>query len=88
LISTILKPDPNELEAIFERLAGYRRDCGWTWFGERLSNPPCLKASSDFNGLTVVGILPESDWCTWDAAFRELTCHLPMQRDEEEDAGA
>ena len=40
------EPDPDELEAIFERLPGHRRDCGWTWFGESLSNPPCLKASS------------------------------------------
>jgi hypothetical protein len=82
------EPDQNELEAIFECLPGFRRDRGWTWFGESLSHPPCLKASSNFNGLTVVGSLPEADWRAWDAAFRERASHLPMQRDEEEDVGA
>ena len=82
------EPDPNELQAIFDSLPGSRPHRGGTWFGESLSDPPCLKASSDFNGLTVVGILPEADWRAWDAAFRDRTSHLPMQRLGDEDTGA
>jgi hypothetical protein len=78
------EPDPSELETLFAGLPGYRRD--GRWFGESLSNPPCLSAVSDFNGLTVVGILRETDWRAWDRAFQERAAHLPMQRDEAEDA--
>jgi hypothetical protein len=70
------EPEPAELERIFESLPGYRRECGWRWFEESTSY---LSASSDFNGLTVVGILREADWHAWDAAFQGRAGHLPMQ---------
>jgi hypothetical protein len=75
------EPEPSELEAIFASLPGYRRD--WTWFGESRSGPPYLSASSDFDGLTVVGILRETDWRAWDRAFQDRTSHLPIQREEQ-----
>jgi hypothetical protein len=74
------EPEPSELEAIFAGLPGYHRD--WTWFGESMSNPPYLSAVSDFDGLTVVGILRETDWNAWDQAFQDRTSHLPIQREE------
>jgi hypothetical protein len=80
------EPEPAELEAIFASLPGYRRD--WRWFGENMGDPPCLSASSDFNGLTVAGILREEDWRAWDRAFQDRASHLPMQGDESEEGDA
>jgi hypothetical protein len=73
------EPEPAELERIFESLPGYRRDHGWKWFEESTSG---LSASSDFNGLTVVGIIRDADWRAWDKAFQARAKHLPMQKDD------
>jgi hypothetical protein len=70
------EPEPSELEAIFAGLPGYRR--AGKQFGESMSNPPCLSAVSDFNGLTVWGILRAADWRAWEQAFQARASHLPM----------
>jgi hypothetical protein len=79
------EPDESELQRIFESLPEYRpgQKRRWKWFGETMSDVPHLDASLDFNGITVTGILTESDWRAWDAAFQDRTSHFSMQLDDE-----
>ena len=53
-----------------------------------MSNPPCLSASSEFNGLTILGVLREADRHGWNAAFQYLAPDVPMQLDEEQNRNA
>jgi hypothetical protein len=75
------EPEETELERVFESLPGYQGGGSWMWFGKDAAEPPWLSASSDFDGLTVVGIVREADWRAWDSTFRCTASHFPMQKD-------
>ena len=64
--------DWQKLVAVYQQLPGFRGndDSGSpTWFG-REGDVKYLWASVEPSGLLVEGVLDDSEWQAWDAAFR------------------